>query len=70
MRRNEYLFGNFMVEGAAVAVSTLGHPWHSIRELNPRQLAVLRELLRELPPPGQGLIEVVNDGQAPLEPVH
>lgn len=70
MRRNSFMFGNFMVKGAAVAVSTLGHPWHTMRELNPRQIAVLRELLRELPPPGQGLVEVVDEGQAPLESIH
>ena len=66
MRRNQYLFGNGW--GGEAAVSTLGHPWHTVRALNPHQMMVLRELLRELPPPGQGPVEVVGDGKAPLEP--
>ena len=68
MRRNSY--GGPSLGAAMFPASTLGHPWHVVRALNSKQLMVLRELLKELPPPGQGQVEVVDDTQAPLEPSH
>ena len=48
MRRNEHGLGDTQ------AVSTLGHPWHTLRALDSHQMAALRELLKELPAPDQG----------------
>ena len=66
MRRNSY--GGPTLGAATFSSPTLGHPWHMIRALNSHQIMVLRELLKVLPPPGQGQVEVIDDGQAPLEP--
>lgn len=54
--------------GGSNAVSTLGHPWHTIRYLSSHQLKTLRDLLRELPPPGQGEVQVIDDSTAPPTP--
>ncbi|HEY3858226.1 MAG TPA: hypothetical protein VGM47_01290 [Gammaproteobacteria bacterium] len=62
MRRNEYLFGNF--GHGAVAVSTLGHPWHVVRALNMKQVTALRTLLKEVPAPGEGDVQVIDDQAA------
>ena len=63
MRRNFYQYGGAM-QGSEPAVSTLGHPWHSLRALDPGQLAALRELLKQLPPPGQGDVQIVDEAPA------
>lgn len=36
------------------------HDWHSVRTLSQQQLMHLRELLKQLPPPGQGDVAVVD----------
>ncbi len=48
------------------AAPTLGHPWHSIRLINYRQLMVLRALLKQLPAPGKGTVMVVDKGGKPV----
>lgn len=63
MRRNQNQFGN----GDAAAVAALGHPWHTVRRLSGRQVKTLREVLRELPLPAHGEVQVIDDGKAPLE---
>jgi hypothetical protein len=52
------------MQGNDPAVSRLGHPWHTLRALDPQQLAALRELLKELPPPGQGDVQIVDEAPA------
>ena len=63
MERNAYQYGGAM-QGSEPAVSALGHPWHTLRLLDPRQMAALRELLKELPPPGQGDVQIVDEAPA------
>jgi hypothetical protein len=60
MRRDQYLFGG------GYAVVTLGHPWHMIRPLTPRQMKTLRDLLREIPAPGKGDVKVLDDQNVPV----
>jgi hypothetical protein len=64
MQRNAYSYGGAM-QGSEPAVSSLGHPWHTVRALDPHQMAALRELLKELPPPGQGDVQIVDEAPAP-----
>lgn len=68
MQRSAYGYGGVM-QSDAVAVSALGHPWHVVRPLNMKQLQALRAVLKGLPPPAQGDVQVMQDDQhAPLEP--
>ena len=68
MQRSAYGYGGVM-QSDAVAVSALGHPWHVVRPLDMRQLQALRAVLKGLPQPGKGDVQVIQDGQrAPLEP--
>jgi hypothetical protein len=70
MRRNAYGYGGAM-ENDAVAVSTLGHPWHVVRYLKSGEEKVIRDLLRELPAPGKGEVKVIDDDPpAPTEASH
>jgi hypothetical protein len=57
MRRSEYRYGGAMSDGAVAAA--LGHPWQTERTLNPEQTAALRDLLRGLPVPGAGKVQLV-----------
>jgi len=68
MQRSAYGYGGVM-QSDAVAVSALGHPWHVVRPLNTKQLQALRTVLKGLPPPGQGDVQLIQDDRhAPLEP--
>ena len=40
--------------------------WHSMRPLNFKQLAALRQLLKSLPPPGKGQVVVVDKNGKPV----
>jgi hypothetical protein len=63
MRRNEYQYGNWGT-GDVPAISTLGHPWHVVRALNMKQVQALRTLLKEVPAPDEGDVQVIDDEAA------
>ena len=42
------------------SVVTLGHPWHTEKVLSFKQLAVFRKLIKKIPPPGKGVVKVVE----------
>lgn len=64
MRRDEFQYGGAMSDGA-VSASALGHPWHTERALNPQQASALRSLLKGLPAPGAGKVQLVVDESRP-----
>lgn len=66
MERRRRTFGDLL--GNKTPVPTLGHPWHVERLLDYDQLAALRELLKTLPAPGEGDVQVVDDTPAGSPP--
>ena len=40
--------------------SEYGHPWHSVRAINRRQIIYFRQILKALPAPGQGEVVIVD----------
>lgn len=60
MRRGAHTVGD--MSGADASPVTLGHPWHTMRLLNHEQAQSLRELLKLLPPPGQGDVQLLDHG--------
>jgi hypothetical protein len=56
---------NVVVDPSMTGTPTLGHPWHSERLLNFKQLQALRAVLGKLPEPGKGDVEVVLDETQP-----
>lgn len=66
MQRDQSLYGNGFGTGA-VAIVTLGHPWHVVRDLNMKQVQALRLALKEVPAPGKGQVQVTDD-TAPMAP--
>ncbi|MHB8405381.1 MAG: hypothetical protein ACYDCJ_08175 [Gammaproteobacteria bacterium] len=58
MRRDS--FGTVLLNGTMIPQPTRGHPWHSVCQLNLRQLMNLRALLKKLPAPGKGGVVVVD----------
>ena len=64
MRRDEFQYGGALSDGA-VSAAALGHPWHTERALNPEQAGALRKLLRGLPAPGAGKVQLLVDESRP-----
>jgi hypothetical protein len=56
---------NVVTDPSMTGTPTLGHPWHSERLLNFKQLQALRAVLGKLPEPGKGDVEVVLDDAVP-----
>lgn len=56
---------NVVTDPSMTGTPTLGHPWHSERLLNFKQLQALRAVLGKLPQPGKGDVEVVLDDAQP-----
>ena len=52
---------NVVTDPSMTSTPTLGHPWHTERLLNFKQLQALRQVLGKLPEPGKGDVEVVLD---------
>jgi len=56
---------NVVQDPGMTATPALGHPWHTERLLDFKQLAALRQVLGKLPQPGKGDVEVVLDDAQP-----